>query len=549
MVEIENQSIKIIPLGGLGEIGKNMYLVEYDNELVIIDAGIKFPDNELFGVDYIIPNYSYLIENSNRIKGIFITHGHEDHIGGIPFLLKHVQIPIYAGKLALGFIKHKLEEHNLLRESTLHVISEEDCISFENLNISFFRTTHSIPDSYGIVVNTPLGNIVHTGDFKFDLTPVGKEPDLIRMAEIGANGVLCLLSDSTNSGVPGFSISERQISQTILEIIKNQTGRVIFATFASNVYRLQQVVKASVETNRKVVVMGRSMERAISLGIEYGYIDAPKETLISPYELKKYPADKVTILCTGSQGEPFAALSRIAEGRHRHIEIMNGDTVIFSSSPIPGNGLSVNRVINKLSRAGAEIIHHKLTNIHTSGHGAQEELKLMIRLMKPTYFVPIHGEYRMQKAHQTLAMQCGIAEPNTFILDNGDVLSFTSNYVSITDKIPANPVYVDGNGIGDVGRALIKERKVLSEHGMISIFMLRTNGVVVKTPQIISRGFVYIRQSEELMENIRGQITPLLSVKKSRYDLEKEIKETLSTFIYERLRRNPIIIVKVMDVD
>ena len=543
---------KIIPLGGMGEIGKNMYLVEYDEEIVIIDSGIKFPDNDLFGVDYIIPNYSYLIDNSDRIKGLFITHGHEDHIGGIPFLLKALNkpIPIYAGRLALGFIRSKLEEHHLLRdaEALIHEISEEDIISFNKVNVSFFRTTHSIPDSYGIVVNTPLGNIVHTGDFKFDLTPIGKEPDLIRMGEIGRSGVLCLLSDSTNSEIPGFSMSEQHISNTILDLVKKQPGRIIFATFASNVYRLQQVIKASVITNRKVMVVGRSMERSIALGRELGYIDAPNDTFISGNDLRTYPADKITILCTGSQGEPFAALSRIAEGRHRQIDIIPGDTVIFSSSPIPGNVLSVNRVINKLARAGAEIVHHKLSDIHTSGHGGQEELKLMIRLMNPTYFVPIHGEYKMQKAHQSLAMQCGIPKNNTYLLDNGDILSLKPNNVSVTGKVSAGPVYIDGNGIGDVGRILLKERKILSEHGMISVFILRKDKVVVKAPQIISRGFVYIRESEELMAEIKQQVTSLLSESKGRYELEKSIKETLSGFIYEKLRRNPIIITKVIDV-
>ncbi|MBD8071444.1 ribonuclease J [Bacillus sp. PS06] len=546
----KKQSVKVIPLGGLSEIGKNMYLVEHEDEIIIIDAGIKFPDSELFGIDYIIPNFSYLVANAHKIKGLFITHGHEDHIGGIPFLLKEIQVPIYAGKLALGFIKSKLEEHHLLREATLHEIEQDDVISFSSLSVSFFRTTHSIPDSLGIVVNTALGNVVHTGDFKFDFTPIGPAPDLIRMGEIGRSGVLCLLSDSTNSEVPGFSMSERHIGNTILDVVKKQEGRIIFATFASNVYRLQQVINASVLTNRKVFIAGRSMERAITLGRELGYIEAPDSTFITEFELRHLPAGEVTILCTGSQGEPFAALSRIASGRHRHIQIIDGDTVVFSSSPIPGNGLSVNRLKNLLAKAGAEVIHHKLNDIHTSGHGAQEELKLMLSLMKPRFFVPIHGEFRMQKMHQTLALQCGIPEQNTYILENGDVLSITegAEVAAITGRVPAAPVYIDGHGIGDIGRSVLNERKVLAEHGMISVFLLRKDKVVIGKPQIISRGFVYVRQSEQLMDDIQSLVSSLVQEPISRFDLEKKIREALSGFIYEQIKRNPLIITKIIDL-
>ncbi len=548
MTNNNKQTIKVIPLGGLGEVGKNMYVIEYENEIIIIDSGIKFPDSELFGIDYIIPDYTYLLKHSEKIKGLFITHGHEDHIGGIPFLLRQINVPIFAGKLALGFIKSKLEEHQLLREATLHEISDEDVISCSNLEISFFRTTHSIPDSYGIVVNTPLGTIVHTGDFKFDFTPIGPPPDIIKMGKIGGNGVLCLLSDSTNSEIPGISLSENHIGNTIIELVKKQTGRVIFATFASNVYRLQQVIKASVLTNRKVFIAGRSMERAITLGRELGYIEAPESTFITEYELKQTPVDEVTILCTGSQGEPFAALSRIASGRHRNINIIKGDTVVFSSSPIPGNTLSVNKVINQLTRAGADVIHHKLNDIHTSGHGAQEELKLMISLMKPKFFVPIHGEFKMQKTHQSLAVQCNIPKENTFLLDNGDVLTISNEEAAITEKVPAAPVYIDGHGVGDIGRIVLRERKILSEHGMISIFVLRKDRTPIGTPQIISRGFVYIRESEELMNEIQSLVTLLVQETRSRFELENRIKEKLSGFIYEKIKRNPLIIPKIIDL-
>ncbi|QOR67228.1 ribonuclease J [Cytobacillus suaedae] len=545
MAELETDKVKIIPLGGLGEVGKNMYVVEFKNEIIIIDSGIKFPDSELFGIDYIIPDYTYLIENASKVKGLFITHGHEDHIGGIPFLLKSLNVPIYAGKLAVGLIKGKLEEHNLLREAVLQEISHDTIVSLNELRISFFATTHSIPDSFGIVVDTPLGKVVHTGDFKFDFTPVGQEPDLIKMGEIGKNGVLCLLSDSTNSEKPGFSLSEQLIGKNILDIIRKQSGRVIFATFASNIYRLQEAINASVQTKRKVCMIGRSMEKNITLGRELGYITAPPETFISLNEIKEYPANEITILCTGSQGEPFAALSRIAEGRHRHINVIPGDIIIFSSSPIPGNGIAVNRVIDKLARSGAEVISHKLSDIHTSGHGAQEEQKLMIRLMNPKFFVPIHGEFKMQKMHQSLAIQCDIPKENTFLMDNGDVLEINDQTGFIGSKVPGNSVYIDGNSIGEIGRSVLQERKALSEHGMLSIFILRKEGKIIGEPQLISRGFVFIRDSVELMKDIRQTVTNELQHSSiSEYNLRKK----LSDFIYHKTRRNPLIITKFIDL-
>ena len=560
MDKIKSRSeIGIFALGGLGEVGKNMYVIDYLEQLFIIDAGILFPDEHLLGVDYVIPDYTYLIENQHKIVGLFITHGHEDHIGGIPFLLKKVKIPkIYAAGVTVDLIENKLEDYpDLLSKTQIVEFKSHFVYKFKGVEVSFLRLNHSIPDSFAIVLKTDLGTIVHTGDFKIDLTPVGPGAEYDKLATLGTEGVLALLSDSTNAIKEGYSESEKKIGSSIKELFSKVQDRIIVATFASNMYRVQQIVQACIECNRKIAIFGRSMEKTIEVGQQIGYIKAPKGTIIDATEISNYPTNELCFLCTGSQGEPLAALSRVANGTHKFIKLIPGDTIIFSSSPIPGNQEGVNRTINALFKRGANVITHSpITDTHTTGHGSQGELKLMLTLLRPKYFIPIHGEYRMQRIHADLAIECGVKKENTFVIENGDVVAINDHSARLAGHVTAGDVYIDGTGVGDISSAIIKERKSLSEDGMFALVITidTKNKTLPIEPQVISRGFIYMKDSEELTKGFIEEAKALLQEEMDKVNvininmLKHTLTESLGRSIYLKTDRKPIVIPIFMDI-
>lgn len=550
-----NEKVRVFALGGVGEIGKNMYVVEVGEDILVVDAGLMFPDDDMLGVDIVIPDVSYLVENAERVQGIILTHGHEDHIGGLSYVLKKINVPVYGTKLTLGLVEEKLKEAGLTRHTTLKLIDANSLLKIGSTSVSFFRTNHSIPDSVGVCIDTSQGAIVHTGDFKFDQTPVdGKQAEIGKMAAIGQRGVLCLLSDSTNAERPGTTKSETEVGQGIADVFEQTEGRIIVTTFASNVHRIQQVIDASMKAKRKLVVVGKSMVRVITIAQKLGYIDAPKDLFIDIDEIGKYRDEQLAIVTTGSQGEPMSALTRMAKGAHRQITITNQDTVIIAASAIPGNEKSVSSIIDKLHRIGADVVYGQ-AKVHASGHGSQEELKLMLNLMQPKYFIPIHGEFRMQYAHRELAMQVGIKPEYIYLVDKGEVIEFTNGQGRKGGKVPSGNVLIDGLGVGDVGNIVLRDRRLLSKDGILVVVVTlnKKTGEFVSGPNIISRGFVYVRESEKLLEDANELVSVILkkcvSEKVNEWSsLKSSVREGLSRFLFEKTKRRPMILPIIMEV-
>lgn len=551
----KKEKLMIIPLGGLGEIGKNMTVIQYGNDIIVIDAGLAFPDDDMFGIDLVIPDMSYLIENRDKVRAVVITHGHEDHIGGLSYLLNEVNVPVYATKLVCGLIEGKLKE-NHITNYTLNEVHHGDEVQIGCMKVGFIHTNHSIPDASALYFRTPVGTVVHTGDFKVDMTPVdGKQMDMHKFAALGRRGVLLLMSDSTNAERPGYTESETTVGHAFRKAFRAAKGRIILATFASNISRIQQAINTAIQFKRKVTVLGRSMVNNVQVAIELGYLDVPEGVLIEPDELNRYPADQVFILTTGSQGEPMAGLSRMASNNHRSVSIMPGDTVIISATPIPGNETGVGRTIDNLMRLGANVIAGRDKKIHVSGHASQEELKLMLGLIKPNYFVPIHGEYRMLRTHGDLAVMMGVDKDHVLIGDNGQIFEFSNRSGHKTGHVNAGRVFVDGLGVGDVGNIVIRDRQQLAMEGVVIVVMTLAKGTShpLAGPDIVSRGFVYVRDSEELIREAHDRVAAVLERCEAGNIREwavikSQVRDTLSRYLYEKTRRRPMILPIIMEV-
>ncbi|KNY24796.1 ribonuclease J [Pseudobacteroides cellulosolvens] len=550
------KKLKIIPLGGLGEIGKNITAFEYGEDIIVIDCGLAFPEDEMLGIDLVIPDVSYLVKNKDKVKGFVITHGHEDHIGALPYVLRDINVPVFGTKLTLGLIQYKLEEHGMINDVVLQNVMQGQTIELGAFRVEFIRSTHSIADSVAVAVHTPVGVIVHTSDFKIDYTPIEGEPmDFARLAELGKSGVLLLMADSTNVERPGYTMSERTVGDTFEEIFMNARSRILVATFASNVHRVQQVINASVKFGRKVAICGRSMVNVVKVAMTLGYLNVPEGVMVDIDNIDKYPSEKLVIITTGSQGEPMSALSRMAASEHKKVEIVPGDLVIISANPIPGNEKFISKVINDLFKKGAEVIYESLADIHVSGHACQEELKLIHSLVKPKFFFPVHGEYRHLKQHANLAHKLGMPMERIFIMDIGKVLELTEDSAKINGNVASGKVLVDGLGVGDVGNIVLRDRKHLSQDGLIVVVITLEgdSGNVVAGPDIISRGFVYVRESENLMEEVK-EVTKQALVKceeKKKNDWASKkniIKDTLRDYLYEKTKRKPMILPIIMEV-
>ncbi len=552
----KKEKLKIIPLGGLQEIGKNITVFEYGDDIVIVDCGLAFPEDDMLGIDLVIPDFTYLEKNQDKIRGLVITHGHEDHIGAIPYLLQKINVPIYATKLTAGLISHKLEEHKLLKSTKLKIVNQGQTITLGKIRVEFIRSCHSIPDAVALAIHTPAGTVVHTGDFKIDYTPIDDERmDFGRLAELGNKGVLALMSDSTNSERKGYTMSESTVGEVFDKLFFNCTKRIVVATFASNVHRVQQIVNSAVANNRKIAVCGRSMINMISTAMELGYINVPENVFIDIDMIKNYTDEQLVIITTGSQGETMSALTRMAAGEHKKVTITSNDLVIISANPIPGNEKYVAKVIDDLMKIGAEVVYSSLEAIHVSGHACQEEQKLMLSLVRPKYFIPIHGEYRQLIAHSETAKKVGIKPENIFLTTNGRILELNEDEAALTGTVPFGKVMVDGLGVGDVGNIVLRDRQHLSQDGLIIVVMSMDSatGEIVAGPDVISRGFVYVRESENLMEDVKKMLRE--EVRKLEEHgvrdwstIKSRLKDSLRDYIFAKTKRNPMILPIIMEV-